>query len=336
MFVYDERTTIYNTIKLIQSSTGKHYVGEIDVSNQKLFVTYDSGYKTTLKYVFNKKVNGTKKDVEVNKEEYFFNKNYELSFVKANDRIVKAFNYELNEKHKLLSISNELFVEPELNGEFLLYSSYMQTNNSSVTVTTDTTCPASSSISELNIKNSAQGNEKIPAISLIYNKTGTKLDVLTVLVWYKIKTLPSTANGKVYASLSLSDTNGVKLKSTIYNTQTINTDNLDDWNFMTLSIQSAEDFNKVQLNFNTNCTVKLNAYAALFINSFTSIYRYDKEGKIDATLKDKTCNYYKFNQNNQALLSKNTVNSYDEKGRVIQSVSPKKVYNTTTYSKDSL
>ena len=331
MFVYDERTTLYNTIKLIQSSTGKHYVGEIDVSNQKLFVTYDSGYKTTLKYVFNKKVNGTKKDVEVNKEEYFFNKNYELSFVKANDRIVKAFNYELNEKHKLLSVSNELFVEPELNGEFLLHSSYMQTNNSSVTVTTDTTCPASSSISELNIKNSAQGNEKIPAISLIYNKTGTKLDVLTVLVWYKIKTLPSTANGKVYASLSLSDTNGVKLKSTIYNTQTINTDNLDDWNFMTLSIQSAEDFNKVQLNFNTNCTVKLNAYAALFINSFTSIYRYDKEGKIDATLKDKTCNYYKFNQNNQALLSKNTVNSYDEKGRVIQSVSPKKVVSSATY-----
>ena len=331
MFVYDERTTLYNTIKLIQSSTGKHYVCEIDISNQKLFVTYDSGYKTTLKYVFNKKVNGTKKDVEVNKEEYFFNKNYELSFIKANDRIVKAFNYELNEKHKLLSISNELFVEPELNGEFLLYSSYMQTNNSSVTVTTDTTCPASSSISELNIKNSAQGNEKIPAISLIYNKTGTKLDVLTVLVWYKIKTLPSTANGKVYASLSLSDTNGVKLKSTIYNTQTINTDNLDDWNFMTLSIQSAEDFNKVQLNFNTNCTVKLNAYAALFINSFTSIYRYDKEGKIDATLKDKTCNYYKFNQNNQALLSKNTVNSYDEKGRVIQSVSPKKVVSSTTY-----
>ena len=325
--VSDGISSITNIIKLGKlSPSNEYYVKELHIDNQKLLVTYND-YKTTLLLKVNKTTND---EVEVNKEEYFFNKNYELSFVKVNDRIVKAFNYELNERHRLRGYSKELYVKPELNGEYYTFDSYKHWSNHTVQTTTDPNCPASTVVNRITFDYYDEDFDD-PSLQFTFNQSGTKLDVINVLIWYRTNQTITNLYYKVEANLNIVKSSGTFTKTTMFDTIYLNLFN-NEWQFAILTLQAGEDFEKVFLNFKPNTYgIILDVHMALYKNSFTTIYRYDRDGKIEATLTGKDYSFYKFNQDNQLMLSKNTVNSYDGNGRVIQSVSPKKVVSSTTY-----
>lgn len=298
----------------LSTESNKYYLESASIGVNNMSVSYENDYKTTIQM-----------DLDV--QEYYFNSNNELLYVKTNDTIVQAYNYKLDEMHQLESESKELYVKTELNGTPKYYNSITQFTENTVTDVASSDCPAASSnVKKVRI-NYFDSEEDDPDIIFSFNESGTKLDVVTALIWYKVISAPTSAT--MYARMGIVTESNTYAVPTIFNDVYFNLKS-NEWNFMVVTLQAGQDFGKVSLTISPDdYFIEMDMHITLFKDSFATLFRYDSNGNISKKLTGKTLNHMSFNKSNNLILSKINVYSYDENGNAYAQISPKKFFKAS-------
>ncbi len=232
---------------------------------------------TITNYTFTYSTKSTKISNGDSEEEYHFDNNYNLDFIRDGNGKVKVYKYDTDKK--LLSISDWVYEDVGSNTEANLtyYKKYHPLHN--VSVINDSTCPSSSSvIYAKKIDNILLGGNG-SSLDLYFENEGSKNDILNIHVWSKIVSKISATNNVPFTiKAELLDENENVLETITFSEETIEL-NSNTWTFKLLMINASKRFKKVKVKFFSSDIVdEFKICVGICKQSSLSIFNYDNKG----------------------------------------------------------
>ena len=255
-----------------------------------------------------------------------------LTCVKDNFRF-KALSFLYDENNKLISTSQSIHYNSNLNGKLQVFNSDM---TSPLMSKTDATIPSFlSSYYQSNkwFQLTGSGGSNVKYIQ-IYNIEGSKFDVYSLGVWAKVNSFNSEST---YATINIYFTDSVGTYTTGKQfTKEIKIKPKDTTNqqcefYMTSAFANQSyKYVVVELSY-INGPMSMDICLDLFKRGLTTLYEYDDRGNQITKLQGRKVTELVFNNDNSLISSQSANYQYDLQGNVIKITTPSGKVEEMTY-----